>query len=268
MLIQTDLYSFSYKKGSVVPWCKRCGADNFYKAGKNKENRQRYKCKRCGFRFVWTSDLPRRNFFSNVIAFATELYGTVGISLRTIKKKFKQFFDIRISHEGIRKWVLAAKQFGFSDDKCIPTKTWHIDETYFKIKGRGYWLWVIYCKESKHVIAWHISKTHLLKDAMAILSKAMAQTQGVRPEKIITDGLWQYPVAIYKVMRWSWREQKKRHIIDSGIGKNALIERVNREIKRRFKWFGTFQALDGAKAFFNLFFYHFKQKGVNSLELT
>ena len=103
---------------------------------------------------------------------------------------------------------------------------------------------------------------------MAILSKAMAQTQGVRPEKIITDGLWQYPVAIYKVMRWSWREQKKRHIIDSGIGKNALIERVNREIKRRFKWFGTFQALDGAKAFFNLFFYHFNQKGVNSLELT
>ena len=91
----------------------------------------------------------------------------------------------------------------------------------------------------------------------------MKQTQGVRPEKIITDGLWQYPVAIYKTMKWGWKEQKKRHIIDSGIGKNAFIERLNREIKRRFKWFGTFQALDGANAFFKLWFYHH-----NSLMLT
>ncbi|RLE45502.1 hypothetical protein DRJ22_04200, partial [Candidatus Woesearchaeota archaeon] len=83
-MLQTDLCSFSYKKGSVVPWCKRCGCQNFYRAGKTKEGKQRYKCKRCGFRFVWTSDLPRRNFFSNVIAFATELYATVGISLRKI----------------------------------------------------------------------------------------------------------------------------------------------------------------------------------------
>jgi len=212
--------------------------------------------------------LPRRNFFSNVIAFATELYGTVGISLRTIKKKFWHFFGIKISHEGIRKWVLAAKILGYSDDKCVPTKTWHIDETYFKIKGEGHWLWVVYCKESKHVIAWYISKTHLLKDAMAVLTIAMAQTQGVRPEKIITDGLWQYPVAIKKVIGWNWREQKIRHVIDSGIGKNALIERLNKEIKRRYRWFGTFQALEGAKAFFNLFFYHFNLKAVNSLELT
>jgi transposase-like protein len=268
MLIQTDLYSFSYKKGSLLPWCKRCGNENFYKAGKTKDNKQRYKCKQCGFRFVWTSDLPRRNFFSNVIAFATELYGTVGISLRTISKKLKKFFDINISHEGIRQWVLKAKDFGFSNDKCIPTKTWHIDETYFKIKGIGHWLWVVRCRESEHVIAWHISKTHLLKDAIAVLQKAMKQTQGIRPKKIITDGLWQYPVAIKKVIGWNWREQKKRHIQDRGIGKNWFIERLNKEIKRRFKWFGTFQAMEGAKAFFNLFFYHINQNWVNSPELT
>ena len=271
-MIQTDLSSFSYNlgyiKGSVVPWCKRCGAQNFYKAGKTKDNKQRYKCKQCDFRFIWTSDLPRRNFFSNVIAFATELYATVGISLRTISKKLKKFFDINISYEGIRQWILKAKNFGFSDEKCIPTKTWHIDETYIKIKGKGFWLWVTYCKESKHVIAWHISKSHLYKDACAVLQKAMKQTKGVRPNKIITDRLWQYPTAIKKVIGWHWRKQKEKHIVDSGIGKNALIERVNREIKRRFKWFGTFQSMEGAKAFFNLFFYHFNQKGVNSPELT
>jgi len=267
-MIQTDLYSFASKIGRLVPWCKKCGAENFYKDGKNRVKKQLYRCKKCGFRFVWSSDLPRRNYFSNVIAFATELYGTVGISLRTIAKKLWKYFKIKISYEGVRKWVLAAKSLGFSDDKCVPTKTWHIDETYFKIKGKGFWLWVVFCKESKHVIAWHISEKRLYKDAFALLQKSMKQTQGIRPQKIVTDGLYQYAAAIKKVIGWNWRIQKKKHVIDSGIGKNAIIERVNKEIKRRFKWFGSFQAKEGAKAFFNLFFYHFNRNNINSRELT
>lgn len=267
-MIQTDLYSFSYKKGTVVPWCKRCGTQNFYKAGKNKEGKQKYKCKNCGYRFVWTSDFPKRHFFSNVILFATELYGSVGISLRTIAKKFRKFFGIKVSHEGIRKWILAAKKLHVIDEEFVATKTWHVDETWIRIKEIGFWLWVVYCKESKHVIAWHISREHTNEDAKILFRKALAKSQGRRPKLIITDGLWQYPHAIYKTMRWSWREQRKRHLVDSGVGKNALIERVNKEIKRRYKWFGSLQAMDGAQAFFSLFFYHFNQNGVNSQELT
>ena len=266
-MIQTDLYSFSYKKGALAPWCKQCGEQNTYRAGKNKENQQRYKCKYCGFRFVWTSDLPKRNYFSNVIHFATELYSTTGISLRTVAKKFMKYFAIKVSHEGIRQWVLASKDL-IIEDNCISAKTWHIDETYIKIKGNGFWLWIVFCKETKHVIAFHISKTRLLKDAIAVLQKAIHKAKGIRPEKIITDGLWQYPAAIKKVIGWNWRIQKKIHIIDSGIGLNAVIERINKEVKRRIKWFGTFQALEGANAFFNLFFYHFNGRSVNSLELT
>ncbi len=262
-MLQTDLYSFSYKKGSLVPWCKRCGEERFKRDGKSRKGRQIYECLNCKFRFVWTSDLPRRNFFSNVIAFATELYGTVGISLREIAKKFKRYFDIKVSHECIRQGVLAAKELNIIKDDMITTQTWHIDETYIKIKGKGFWLWVVYCKESKHIIAWHMSKTHLLKDAIIILQKAMKQSQGIKPEKIITDGLWQYPIAVKKVIGWNWREQKERHVIDSGIGLNAILERVNREIKRRFRWFGTFQAYEGANAFFNLFFYHFNQRSTH-----
>lgn len=263
-MIQTDLYSFCYKKGSVVQWCKRCGAEKNHKDGKTKDGFQLYKCKGCGFRFVWRSDLPKRRFFSNVISFAVDLYATVGISLRTISKKLKEFFDIKISYEGIRQWVLAAKELVIPDEKPIPTKTWHVDETYIKIKGKGFWLWIVFSKESKHVIAWHISKTRLLKDARAVLRKAMQQSQGVRPHKIITDGLWQYPVAIKKEIGWNWREQKKRHEIHSGIGKNALVERVNKEVKRRLKWFGSFQALETAKTFFGLFFYHFNKNYPNT----
>ena len=246
-----------------MPFCKRCGAENFYRAGKSKDLKQRYQCRKCKHRFVWTSDLPKRHFFSNVLAFAVELYAKAGISLRTVAKTLRKYFDLIVSHECIRKWVLSAEKTNLIDDNRIPTKTWHADETYIKIKGTGYWLWIVYCKESKHIIAWHISKGRFFKDAKTLLQKAMHATQNTRPKKIITDGLFQYQAAIKKIIGWNWREQKKRHIIDSGIGKNALIERLNREIKRRIKWFSTFQSIKGANAFFKVWFYHH-----NTLKLT
>jgi putative transposase len=263
-MIQTDLYSFASKTGRLAPWCKKCGTENFYKDGKNNHGKQLYKCKNCGFRFVWSSDLPKRHFFSNVISFAVDLYTTVGISLRTLAKRMRKYFNIVLSHECIRKWVLTTKKDIASDDKPVPTETWHADETYIKIKGEGFWLWVIFCKESKQVIAWHISKKHLLKEARAVFRKAMKVSKRVRPKKIITDGLWQYPVAIKKEIGWNWRVHKKRHEIHSGIGKNALVERVNKEIKRRTNWFKSFQAVKGAEMFFSFFFYHFNKNYPNT----
>ena len=262
MLIQTDLYSFSFKLGTLVPWCKNCGAQNFYRDGKNDKGKQLYKCKNCGFRFVWSSDLPRMNFFSNIISFAVDLYSTVGISLRTIAQKMEKFFCVKISYEGIRQWILKCSKLHMPNIQPVSSKVWHADETYIKIKGKGFWLWIVYCHETRVVLAWHISKKRLFKDAKAVLKKAK-DNAGMRPEKIITDGLYQYQAAIKKVFGWKWNIYKKSHIVDSGIGKNAILERLNREVKRRIKWFGTFQALDGAKAFFNMFFYYHNFQKIN-----
>ena len=258
-MIQTDLYSFASKKGTLAPWCKRCGAEIFWKDGKTRYGKQLYRCKKCGFRFVWRSDLPNRRFFSSVISFAVDMYSTVGISLRTLARKLFKFFDIKISYEGIRQWILASKKQHFVDAKADNRQTWHVDETYIKIKGRGRWLWVVFCKETKQVLAWHISKGRFFKDARKVLLKAK-QVAGGRPELIITDGLYQYDAAIKKVTGWHWRKYRERRIKDSGIGKNAILERVNREIKRRIKWFSTFQSLQGAKAFLNMFFHYYNKR--------
>ena len=110
------------------------------------------------------------------------------------------------------------------------------------------------------------------------------------------DCLLQYVTAIKKVIGWNYRVQKENHIIDTGFGLNAILERVNREVKRRVKWFSTFQSFEDAEifleqwinnyntekvsseflkaqtalstfqsiecanAFFNLFFYHFNRR--------
>lgn len=257
-MIQTDLHSFSYKKGTFVPYCKRCEAQFFYRNGKTETGLQRYRCRKCNFRFVWTSDLPNRRSFSSIMAFAVEIYTDLrkAISLRGIAELLKKLFNVVVSHEATRQWILAAKR-SISRRRIVQATEWHADETYIKIKGKGFWLWVVYDRDG--VLAWHISKLRLHKEAVRVLRTAL-DVAGTRPAKITTDGLWQYQSAIKKVMGWYYKEQKKRHVIDSGIGKNAIIERLNREIKRRIKWFSTFQSMQGALSFFGLWFYHYNQR--------
>ena len=257
--MQTDLYSFSFRQGTLVPWCKSCGASNFYKDGKTKMGKQLYRCRACGFRFVWVSDLPSRRFFSSVISYAVELYTSVGISLRNVSRFLKKL-GYSVSHKTVRQWVLQDKTRHFVDDKVDNAKSWHCDETYIRIKKKWCWLYVVYCKETRQVLAFHLTQTHLLKDAIAVLQKAKQRVSGKRPEKIVTDGLYAYNVAIKKVMGWNWREHKARYVKDSGIGLNSFVERVNREVKRRVRCFSSFQSFDGAESFFKLFFHYFNKR--------
>lgn len=259
-MIQTDLSSFSYKKGSLIPFCKKCGSDHFHKKGSNNKGIPQYECKNCGFRFVWTSDLPNRRCFSHIISFAVELYTDLrkGISLKGVAEVIKKVFNVSFTYETIRQWLKFDKK-DISRRKKVEATHWHADETYFKIKGKGYWLWIVFCEDTKQVLAWHISKKRLHKDAVKLFKQAL-ENAGIRPSKITTDGLYQYQSAIKKVMGWKWNVYKEKHIINSGVGKNAIIERLNREIKRRFKWFGTFQSMDGAITFFGLWFYHYNQR--------
>ncbi len=262
-MIQTDLSSFSYKKGSLCTFCKRCGGENFYGDGKNKKGFKQYKCRDCGFRFVWTSDLPRRRVFSHIISFAVELYTDLkkALSLEGVAEVLMKAFNVKVSYEAIRQWVLAAKK-KISRREIFKPTTWHADETYIKIKGRGFWLWIVYDKIG--VLSWHISKRRTIKDARIVL-RAAIQVAQIKPKQIITDGLNQYRYAIKKEIRWSWRNQKKKHVVSSGIGRNWFIERLNREIKRRIKWFSTFQSIKGAKAFFSLWFYHLNQRRLSRI---
>jgi transposase-like protein len=175
-------------------------------------------------------------------------------SLRGITTIVKKAFNVFVSHQTVRQWVKDSKKEISKRETPVST-TWHADETYIKIKGKGHWLWIVRCRETGDVLAWQISKGRFFNNAKKLFQDALV-VAGCKPKEIITDGLYQYSAAIYKVMGWHWREHKRKHIRDSGIGKNWFIERLNREIKRRIKWFSTFQSLEGAKAFFGLWFYH------------
>lgn len=244
MLVQLYLDSYSYKKllGTLVPNCKKCGSDRLRKDGKYKQYQQ-YKCKDCNFRFSFTSDLPKRRFHSLIIDFAVNLYITTGISLRKLAKKIVKFFKTKISYRTIHNWI---KAFPHDDKICKEVgKMWHADETSIRIIGRVNWLWMVIDRQTMSILSWRLSKTRALEDAKAVMLEAREKYGN--PEKITTDGLLEYIKAIKKV--FGWRDKIHHRKIAAAFGPNSVIERLNREIKRRVKWFGTFQSFEDAEIF-------------------
>ena len=184
MLIQLYLDSYSYKKllGTLVPNCKKCGSDKLRKDGRYKEFQQ-YKCKDCGFRFSFTSDLPKRRANSKIIEFAINLYITTGISLRKLARKILKFFKVKISYEAIRLWIKAFRSSEIAINEDI---LWHADETSLRIKGKIHWLWLVINDCKRTIIAWQISKDRDFETAKSIMLKA--KEKAGTPGLIITDG--------------------------------------------------------------------------------
>ena len=99
------------------------------------------------------------------MSFAVEIYTDMrkGISLRGVAELMHKIFGIIVSYETIRKWVFVTKKI-ISRREIVEATCWHADETYIKIKGKGFWLWIVFCADTKQILAWHISKKRLFKD--------------------------------------------------------------------------------------------------------
>ena len=241
MFIQLYLDSWNYKKlsGTIVPNCKKCRSERIIKDGKYKEFQQ-YKCKDCGFRFSFTSDLPKRRFNSRIIEFAVNMYISTGISLRTIAKKIYKFFKTKVSCMTIARWINAFKMPESNEEIG---NSWHADETAIRIKGKIYWLWLVTDRKTRRIISWHLGN-RTYEDARIIMLKAKEKA-GI-PAIITTDGLWEYIRIIRKIF---WKDTIHYRVVRAAFGPNSVIERLNREIKRRTKWFSTFQSFESAKYF-------------------
>lgn len=241
MKIQLYLDSWNYKKlmGSIIPNCKKCKSEKLRRDGKYGEFQQ-YKCKDCGFRFSFTSDLPRRRFNSKIIEFAVNMYISTGMSLRTIAKKIYKFFKTKVSCMTIARWIREFK-ITYIDEEI--GNSWHADETAIRIKGKIYWLWLVTDRKTRKIISWHLGDRSY-ECARIVLLKAKKKA-GI-PTVITTDGLWDYIRAIRKLF---WKDTIHYRVIGAAFGPNSVLERLNREVKRRIKWFSTFQSFECANHF-------------------
>lgn len=104
---------------------------------------------------------------------------------------------IDVSYETIRCWTIKFGPAFASNLKrrlTLPTGRWHLDEMMVKIRGHRMWMWRAVDDEGE-VLDVLVQKRRNKAAALKLLSKLL-KNQGVRPEKIVTDGLASYRAAL------------------------------------------------------------------------
>jgi len=238
--------------GKLDAFCKKCGSKRVIWNGRYKKKHHQYKCKRCGSQGVFAgSDLFKMRKPAQAISFAVELYASGGISYHTIARLMIQYFNVKVSHTAIFYWVQkGAKSPWIPKLEPAISPIWHVDETFVKVGKEYMYLIVVWCPRNKLVLSWKLSKERSPEDITWVLKNAV-ENAGFRPREIVTDGFWGYEWAVKKVFGWRF----VKHTVESGLGHNNPIERQNREIKRRVKWFSSFRSIEAAENFFTVFFF-------------
>lgn len=214
--------------------CPYCNSNNLIKRGK-RQNKikvvQRFSCKDCNKRFVLE---PSKSFKGNakMICLTMDLFYK-GNSLRDISDTFKQFYNLDIHHETIRRWIRKFSKTLNEYSKTLQpniSNIWNADETLVLTKehkekearNKGYhYLWNVIDNKSKFILASECSgRSRKSKDAKKVFKKALEQNKKI-PYQIITDKYAGYQDGVRKTFRNWGKERKVKHT--SIVGKRKQV---------------------------------------------
>ncbi len=173
-----------------------------------------------------------------MITLSMDLYFK-GMSLRKITDTIYQFYNIKIHHETIRRWITTfMKKMNDYVSTLEPKLSirWHVDEQMVKTKKDDWvWVWNVLDNESRYLIASNVTKGRSILEARQVFRKAKEHAKG-KPRFVITDGLPVYHRAFKK--EFLTHHKTCRHISNVGISKeknNNLIERYHGTYRERDK---------------------------------
>jgi putative transposase len=231
--------------------CPYCHSEKLIKRGVRKTkigDKQRFSCSDCKKRFVLTP-IPKIKGTPKLICLAMDCYYK-GLSYRDISDQFKQFYNLNLSHETIRDWVLRFSETMEKYSKTLTPKTsgiWNADETLVLTK-RGKdkknqnaefdYLWNVMDKKSTFLLASENSgRGRSSKDAQNVFTEAWKQNKKM-PNQIITDKLPAYQDGVRKTFRNWGNERKVKHTSILGqrrIINNNAIENLHTHQKEMLK---------------------------------
>src|SRR3989344_3025353 len=201
--------------------CPFCQSTTLIKSGmritKTGQERQRYECKDCQKRFV-LNPIPQIKGNAKLICLCMDCYYK-GLSYRDIADQFKQFYNLSVSHETIRNWILKFSNVIEKYTKTIKPNikgVWNADETLILTK-RGSkkkdntnfdYTCNVLNKETKFLLASECSgRARSSKDAQHVFTEAWKQN-GKMPNQIIVDGYKGYQDGCRKTFR-NWGQERK-----------------------------------------------------------
>lgn len=192
-----------------------------------------------------TSIYSRHRFPPDVIKRAVWLYFRFNLSFRDVEELMAER-GVDVSYETLNKWV---HKFGRLYAKRIKAKlerssrVWHLDEIYTKMNGKMVYIWRAVDDEGT-VLDVVVQSRKNTKAAKRLLRKLM-RNQGVMPERIVTDKLESYGVALEK--------RNLKHLRDVGGRKNNRAENSHLPIRRRERKAQRFKSIASAQRLLSIY---------------
>lgn len=239
--------AFSVPPFSQSVECKFCGSGKVVKDGirGGKANPlQRYECKECGRKFVLNYGFEKAKASPKAITVALDLYFK-GVSLRKVCDHLKQFYEIKVSHVAVLKWIRKFAEIvqPYVDQIEVPhlSGVYHVDEmmvhTRREENGIGHysWLWNLMDDTTRFWISSMVSERREVADARAVFQDQKAKTG--MPKAVIHDGLQSYNEA-FKREYFTLQNPRVKNIRSVSVrneGLNSRVERLNGTMRDREK---------------------------------
>lgn len=258
------------------PWVPKCPKCSYHmEIYKWHRHFKRLRCKKCNYKFnVYTIpeeildyiskfDFGKTNFLrmrysKEVILRAIRLCYEFGLSSRDISKNFYVEFGLKVSNVTIYQWC---KKFAALFSQHVEhvdlqlSRTWHIDETVIKVKGKKHWIFVVLDRKSRFVIAWYLSKTRSTDAAIKVIGLAIKRA-GFKPNRLVSDRH-----GIYQELKKSVRPKlaKKFVLVEKFADKlsNNRIERFFGTLKSRYKRTRGFKSFYSSCCFLTIYFIYY-----------
>jgi len=260
--------------------CPFCNSVKLIKRGVRQTKtgeKQRFSCSDCKKRFVLE---PIKYIKGNekIVCLAMDCYYK-GLSYRDIADQFKQFYNLDLHHETIRRWILKFSQIMEKYSKTLTPKTsgtWNADETLILTKrgakkesptGNFDYVWNVMDNKSKFLLAsLNSGRSRKSEDAKKVFMEAHKQNVKM-PNKIIVDGYAGYQDGCRKAFNNFGDQRKIKFVSIKGkrkeVNNNAIeghhsIQKEFQKVRRGVKEVQNYQ--DGFKVFHNFIRQNTKDK--------
>ena len=229
--------------------CIGCGSETVTeRAERTAQGYRRFRCRSCGKQFNERTGtvLNRAQYPSDVIALVVLWRLRYRLTLQDLSEMFLQR-GIVFSHETVREWeakltpVLSAELRRRRRGKGgAGRRSWHVDETYLKVRGRWCYL---YRAIDRHgdLVDTMLSERRDMAAAKAFFRSAKSAT-GLVPDRVTTDGHGSYPRAIRSTLGRHVEHRTSAH-------ENNRLEQDHRGVKGRIRCMRGFKEVGAAARF-------------------
>lgn len=135
----------------------------------------------------------------------------------------------------------------------LSSDEWHADETYVKIKGIDYYLWLILDSKTRVIISFVLSRFRNSTQAYKLFFYSSILTR-TSPKKIVTDKWDAYNEAIKNLHCHTLHHKYSAFSEDLN---NNFIESFNKTFKAWYKTKKGFREFNSALALITSFIYHY-----------